>query len=241
VDRAGIHLSRRALRAQLDVLIDGIRVFSWQPGSAGPPRERDLLPWPDVLLPYVRGAARVTVVTRGGRLLLDEECVFDARSASDDGRMRVVDRSGQPLVVDKNGRLQRAFATSASPDTAVLLDHVEATLATLAAVGVDAFVTAGALLGAVRDGHLIGHDTDADIAYASRAVTPAGVALESYRLERVLRRGGVPSRRFSAAEFKLLLPGPSGTTTGIDVRAAFVLGDTLYVAPNVGAPRADET
>lgn len=231
VDTAGIHLSRRALKAPLDVLIDGRRVFTSVPGqnvSADPA----LLAWPEVVLPYVHGSARVTVVTRDGRTLLDEECVLDTAP----GRMRVTDRLGHAQVVDKHGRLQRTFGETGSPDTAALLDQVAAALNTLSESGVDAFLTAGALLGAVRDGHLIGHDSDADVAYLSTAATPGGVAVESYRLQRAFQRDGVATRRFSAAEFKLLLPGPSGATTGIDVRAAWVYDGVLYVAPNVGLP-----
>lgn len=233
VDTAGIRLSRRALTSPLDVLIDGRRVFSFVPGQSNTaPADPGLLPWPEVLVPYVHGSARVTVMTRAGRTLLDEECVLDSAP----GRMRVTDRLGHLQVVDKHGRLQRTFGETGSPDTTALLDQVESALSTLTESGVDAFLTAGALLGAVRDGHLIGHDSDADVAYLSSAATLGGVALESYRLQRVVQRAGLTTRRFSAAEFKLLLPGPSGTTTGVDVRAAWVHDAVLYVAPNVALP-----
>lgn len=236
VDTAGIHLSRRALRSPLDVLVDGRRVFSFVPGHVssrdGSGNDPALLPWPEVVLPFVHGSARVTVRTRDGRVVLDEECVLDSAP----GRMQVMDRLGHPQVVDKHGRLQRTFGESGSPETIALLDQVDAALGLLAAAGVDAYLTAGALLGAVRDGHLIGHDSDADVAYLSRASSLGGVALESYRLQRVFQRDGVVTRRFSAAEFKLLIPGPSGATAGIDVRASWVLDGILYVAPNVGMP-----
>lgn len=237
VDTAGLHLPRRALKSPLDVFVDGRRVFSYVPGTAVAKDNPRLLPWPEAIRKFVHGTARVTVRTRAGRAVIDDEFVLDKAPT----RMRVEDRLGHLQVVDKHGRLQRTFEESGSPDTTAFLDQVEATLAMLEGSGVHAFLTAGALLGAVRDGHLIGHDSDVDVAYLSRARTPAGVALESYRLERRFRQERQSTRRFSAAEFKLLLPGPSGATTGIDVRAAWIFGDMLYVAPNVGVAGAAHT
>ena len=57
-------------------------------------------------------------------------------------------------------------------------------------VGVPAYVAYGTLLGAVRSGRVIGHDTDADVSYLSRFSHPADMATESFRIQRELRRLG---------------------------------------------------
>lgn len=258
VSVAGIRLPRHARSLSLDIEIEGRRIFSSAPNQGDRAHNVELLEWPDALLPYLHGSGRVTVVARSAssapdpahdldrpsrsddsaprarRIIADEECVFD----SSPGRVRVEDHSGRALAVDKYGRMHRTFDTGTPTVTSVLLDDVETALDVLAAGGAAAFLTAGALLGAVRDGRLIGHDSDVDLGYVSAAATPAGVAVESFRLERLFAKRLIDTRRFSAAEFKLLLPGPTGTN-GIDIRAAFVVGDRAYVAPNVElAPEA---
>ena len=57
--------------------------------------------------------------------------------------------------------------------------------------GVPAFICYGTLLGAVRNGKLIGHDNDIDIAYVSEHPHPVDVVREGYRVERVLRDDGL--------------------------------------------------
>lgn len=227
----GIRLPRRARGLTLDVEIEGRRVFSSAPSHADRVDDIRLVEWPDSLRPFLRGAGHIRVVSRDGVTIVDEEYVFDSSTQ----RPRVEDASGRPLAVDKNGRMQHTFDSGGPAEAAVVLDHAEMVLDVLDAAGVPAFLTAGALLGAVRDGHLIAHDCDVDLGYVSTAATPAGVALESYRLQRLFTQRLIETRRFSAAEFKLLLPGPVGTT-GIDIRAAFEIDGTVYVAPNIELP-----
>lgn len=232
VGAGGIRLPRSARGLAVHVEIEGRRVFSSAPSHDDRANNMELLEWPDVLLPYLRGAGHVKVVTGDGTTLVDEEHVFGSSTE----RLRVEDASGRALAVDKGGRLHRTFDTGSPAATAELLDHVETALDVLAGAGVPAFLTAGALLGAVRGGQLIGHDSDVDLGYVSSAATRAGVALESYRLQRLFRDRAIETRRFSAAEFKLLLPTQTGMT-GVDIRAAFVVDGTAYVAPNVELPQ----
>ena len=57
---------------------------------------------------------------------------------------------------------------------------------------VEAFLNFGALLGAIREGGMLGHDSDIDLAYVSPHTSPADVILESYGIERGLRALGWP-------------------------------------------------
>ena len=63
----------------------------------------------------------------------------------------------------------------------------------------------GTLLGAVRNGELIGHDNDIDIAYVSEHPHPVDVVREGYRVERVLRDEGWVVRRGSGARLNVRL------------------------------------
>ena len=59
-------------------------------------------------------------------------------------------------------------------------------LGALQKAGIDAFPAYGTLLGAVREGRLIGHDSDADLGYVSEHTHPVDVVRESFRLQRAL-------------------------------------------------------
>jgi hypothetical protein len=223
--------------AVIDVLFDDRWVWSFQ-------SERDtrvlrpdraatrLAPWPAGLRPFLRGTGHLTVRERAGdQILFHGDHAFD----DTDNRVRVVDDQGRPLIVDKAGDLQCGFAARGQATVDALLDAVQDVLARLTAAGVDAFLAYGALLGAVRDGAFIGHDSDADIAYLSRHTSPVDVARESYSLERVLIEAGYWTWRFSAADFKVIVPDPEGGRA-IDIFAGFVVEDVLYLMPEVAAP-----
>lgn len=233
VDGDGLHLPAE-WDSVLDVLIDDQRVWSISPSrdAASGGRTR-LIPWPHPLRRYLDGVARVTVrehVSR--RVLLDEEFRF----GNADGRVRVVDAAGWPLALDKGGHLQRCFDGGSAAMVGALLDSVEELLAVLRDdCGLPAFISFGALLGAVREGALLGHDSDADVSYLSAYEHPVDVARESYGVERAFHRHGYTTLRFSAADFKVLVSNADGGTLGIDVFGGFVVEDWLYVLPNVRA------
>lgn len=221
--------------AVLDVCFGGQWVWSISPPSrrAAKSPSRDV-PWPPALRPYLDGHARITIREHiSERVLLDEDHWF----GSGDGEVRIVDAAGQPLSLDKNGDLQRAFDTGSAAMVDSLLDNVETLLRDLReACGIDAFVAFGALLGAVREGTLIGHDSDADLAYLSEHTHPLDVARESFHLRRVLRRHGYTISPLSAASFKTLFTDADGDTRAIDVFAGFIVDGDFYLLPAVNAP-----
>jgi SAM-dependent methyltransferase len=214
----------------VDVLFDGRWVWSFHSRRDTEPAGRGRrVPWPECLRPFLRGSARVTVRERfTGTTLFDGDHAFDGS----DARVRIVDDSGRPLIVDKAGDLQCGFAERGQATVDALLDAVEDVLARLAGAGVDAFLAFGALLGAVRDGSFIPHDSDADVGYLSRHHSPVDVARESFALERVMIEAGYWTWRFSAADFKVIVPDPEGGRA-IDIFAGFVVEDTFYLMPEV--------
>ncbi|MGZ4458326.1 MAG: class I SAM-dependent methyltransferase [Nocardioidaceae bacterium] len=227
VGSGGIRLPRDLDRT-LDVLFDGIRVWSFHGTRSG--RRADgavQVDWPPALRPHLDGVAGVTLVTHDDQQPLFSE---DVRFGDGHGRVRVRDTDGHPLSVDKSGRLQRDFSHVGTDLRTEIVDAVEKVLHDLRGrCGVDAYLAYGALLGAVRNGHLIGHDADADVAYLSRWRHPFDLVRESRALSRQLAGLGWRVMRMSGANFKVWLPLPDGRRCGIDVFASFYIGDSFHV------------
>ena len=146
-----------------------------------------------------------------------------------EGSLAVVDPSGHRLSVDKVGHLARSFAdTDEDVREEILVGTARAIRDLQEAAGVDAYLNYGALLGAIREGRMLAHDSDTDLCYLSVHDSPADIVLESYRITRALRARGWNVLRMSGGDVKLLLPLSDGRTCHIDVFAAFHLGDTFY-------------
>lgn len=219
-------------RAALDLELDGRRIWAFVPPRDGRRRGDEwLVPWPSLLQPYLDGQADVVLRDVSTGTPVHESSVA---LGSGEGRIEVVDRHGKPLTVDKGGHLSPAmFADAGDEERARLVEATAEVLAFLADRGHDAFLAYGNLLGAVRDGRLIGHDNDADVALLSRASHPVDVMLESFEAERAFVETGWATHRMSGADFKLLTTMPDGTQVGIDVFSAFYLDGTLHLLPTV--------
>lgn len=197
---------------------------------------RRIARWPVNLRPFLRGTGQVMVRERfGEQVLFVGDVVFD----ESDHRVKIVDGQGRPLIVDKGGDMQCGFSERGEATREALLDAIEDVLAKMRDEGgVDAFLAFGALLGAVRDGHFIPHDSDADVAYLSKHHSPVDVARESFALERIMIRAGYWTWRFSAADFKVIVPDPEGGRA-IDIFTGFVVDGTFYLMPEVHAEDFD--
>lgn len=221
-----------SLEATVDVLLGDQRLWSLDPVRDGGVVDDGLrlVAWPEALRPYLDGKADVRVREHlGGRVLFDRTVGF----GSGEGVVRVVNPQGEPMAVNKWGKLGRPFSTS-SVDTEALLTGTVRLIETLSASSDDpAFLCFGGLLGAVRTGRLIGHDGDLDVGYVSRHTHPADVIAESFRLERAVHRAGWPTRRVSGSEFRALAVQPGGSVTGIDVFGGFYVDDVFYLMPTV--------
>ena len=207
--------------------LDGRYVWSFTPERDGLPALGGVLvPWPGVLRPYLDGSARVVVTdVSGDRAYVDEDVVL----GSGEGRIAVVDQHGHPLSVDKVGHLTRSFEATDEAIREEILAGTERAVADLRdACGVEAYLNYGALLGAVREGRMLAHDSDTDLCYYSRYTTPVDVILESYRVEKTMLRLGWNVLRMSAGDIKLLLPLSDGRMCHIDVFAAFHVAGVFY-------------
>lgn len=177
-----------------------------------------------------RPATRLSGTTRV-RLERDGATLFDSTVAFGGLLEPLVlqDRHGHPLAVDKMGHFTRVFSETDDDVRRQVVESTRKALVDLREEGYDAHLSYGCLLGAVRDGRMIGHDSDADVAYLSPHGSPADVIRESFAMERALRRRGWRVLRMSGADLKLLHPLPDGRNVHIDVFGGFHVGDTFYL------------
>ena len=156
-------------------------------------------------------------------------------------RIRLEDPHGHPLAVNKVGNLTRVFAeTDDAARAEILAGHrAGARRPARRTAGVEAYLNYGCLLGAVREGRMIGTDCDADVCYLSEQTHPADVILESYALERAMLDRGWPTVRMSGGDFKVLLRLADGRTVYVDVFVAFYVDGVFYQLGNrSGSPAA---
>ena len=228
--------SRREL--VLDVLFDGRRIWSLWLHRDGEARGREtFVAWPAGLQRFLDGTTRVSVVVHeSGEVLYDAEHAFGDST----DRIQVVDRAGNPLATDKSGKLVKTFATRSQEHVAPLLDAVQEVLDALGAAGVEAFLAYGTLLGAVREGRLLGHDSDADLGYVSRYDAPVDVMRESFRLQARLAEGGYQTQRYSGAAFKVKVAEADGSIRGLDVFGGFLRDGMLYLMGEIRTPFREE-
>lgn len=227
IDAKGIRLAR-AYDGPLDVLIGGNRVWSFSTGRDAVRSGRSLfVAWPRPLADLLEGHAEVAVVPHNGG-----EPVFSGavRFGDSDAPLRLVDDLGNPLSLDKGGRLQRTFDDFAEDSRAELVDAAHRVLVDLTEkCGVDTYLCYGGLLGAARSGRMIGHDSDLDLAFLSRYTHPFDIIEESRHAERTMASLGWEVASLSSANFKIWVPLPSGKRAGVDVFGSFHIGDRFHI------------
>jgi SAM-dependent methyltransferase len=214
------------------VAFDGRYVWSFRPArDARPSPHGPVVPWPASLRPHLRGRTRVTLADPDGSATwFDAETVFGDRP---DRRLRLEDAHGHPLAVNKVGNLTRVFGeTGAAVRTEILRGTARVLTDLREHGGVEAFLSYGCLLGAVREGRMIGTDCDADVCYVSDRTHPAEVVLESYALERAMLARGWTTVRMSGGDFKVLLRLEDGRTCYVDVFVGFWCDGVYYQLGN---------
>jgi hypothetical protein len=233
----GVHLDERGIRITgslggalddpLDLRLDGHRVWSFRPSRDGIRLGRSLLvPWPTALAELLDGRADVDVVPhRGGDPVFTGSFLF---GASEDPLV-LTDALGNPLSLDRVGRLQRNLEDEAGPARGELIAAAYQVVQDLREhCGLDVFLCQGGLLGAARSGRLVGHDVD--LAFFSAYRHPFDVIRECRSAEATMASQGWQVVRMSAASFKIWVELPSGKRASIDVLACFHIGSTFHLA-----------
>lgn len=203
--------------------VDGQYVWSLTPDRDGHPADRGtMVPWPNVLTRFLNGSATVTIADYDGEVLHEEKVSL----GTGEGVISIVDGSGNPLSVDKVGHLTRSFEATNEGIREEILDGTQRVLADLRdVVGVEAYLNYGALLGAIREGRMLGHDSDTDVCYLSKHTVPADIITESYAIERTMRERGWSVLRMSGGDIKVLHEVSDGRKVHIDIFVAFYVPD----------------
>lgn len=233
VDERGVSLYAVGDRP-VDVCIDGSRVWTFwvlrdTERVAGPLR---LAEWPRPLRRHLNGRSRMEIRdSASGEVHYDEVVAL----GDSDGPIRVRDRRGVELGIDKSGKLVSTFGGRSERNIESLIEATGSAIEALRSAGVEPFLAYGTLLGAVREGTVLAHDSDADLGYVSTCTSPVDVVRESFRIQRELARQGWRTSRYSGAAFKIFVT-EADVTRGLDVFGGFFDGDRLYLLGEIGAP-----
>lgn len=222
----------------LDVLFDERRIWSfWLPRDAVARDDGWFVEWPSALRRFLHGRTRLQVVRHVDQeVVFDEEVSLGEPPADGPDRIAVVNERGLPLGIDKSLRLAQTFDTRSAEHVAPLLDSIEEVLGALRKAGIEPFIAYGTLLGAVRGGKLIGHDSDADLGYVSRHQHPVDVVRESFDLQRALAEMGYRITRYSGAAFKVDVEEADGSIRGLDVFGGFLGEGNLHLMGEIRTP-----
>jgi SAM-dependent methyltransferase len=208
--------------------MDGQRVWSFGTTSGQP--DVTFVAWPKRLVRRLDGTAEVRVVAGGEELFADT-----VSFGSGEGRPRFVDKNGIPVFIDKWGLVQRPFEgrrESGVVDT--MVDMARRVLQVMRDdCGIEGWLSFGTLLGAARDGRVIGHDSDIDLNYLSEKQTPAEMAVELWDIGRALRRAGLEVQHRSASFVTVRFPVPDGGQGNLDVYTCFYIEDRLHETATV--------
>ncbi len=235
VDDDGIRLLSTADHP-IDVCLDGRRVWTfWSlrdtDGTAAVLRH---VAWPATLARHLHGRARVVLRDSATeQVFWDREQVLG--EVDDDSRIEVRNPQGVELGIDKSGKLVPTFAGRSGSDIASLVEATASVIEALRGAGVEPFLAYGTLLGAVREGAVLGHDSDADLGYVSAFTDPVDVSRESFAVQRALAARGWRTSRYSGAAFKVLVT-EADVTRGLDVFGGFLDGGRLHLMGEIGEP-----
>lgn len=234
VDDTGIGLLAVADRP-VDLSIDGRRIWTfWTRRDTDPvglirsPLRH--VPWPAPLVRHLNGQARISISDSATqRVHFDRTLSLGEGS----GPISVTNEQGVELGFDKSGKLVPTFAGRSRGDIDALVDAAEAVIGALRGVGLEPFLAYGTLLGAIREGKVLGHDSDADLGYVSTFTTPFDVARESFRVQRELNRQGWSTARYSGGAFRVdVIRGDS--KIGLDVFGGFFDAGRLHLMGEIG-------
>ncbi|SDG09369.1 class I SAM-dependent methyltransferase [Klenkia brasiliensis] len=201
-------------------------------------------PWPDALREHLTGTTEVGLVAEAARAGARPDAEVAAPFSPDGSPepLEVTDLHGRRMVVNKWGRLGHAIVDAPPGMVDRMLDSTDRVRALVQGVlGDRVYVTGGTLLGPVREGRLLPHDDDADLAYLSRHEHPLDVTLEAFELGRVLRAAGLQVLRLSVGHLQVVVDHEGAPDHYVDVFTGFLLDGVWHQPFAIRAPaREDE-
>lgn len=231
LDDHGMRLPAQ-LGGSYDLYFDEQYVWSFTPGPGDETEGGYYVRWPTAMKFWLNGSATVTL-REGDKVLFED----DVTLGSGEGRIAFIDDKGIPVMIDKWGLLQRPFSGRGQGVVEQMVDITEEIIAVLEReLGIQAWLAFGSLLGAAREGKVIGHDSDVDLAYLSHQDSLVGLNREMFEITRVLRRAGMRVMNKSGSFVTVLFTAPDGAVGSIDVYSTFHLDGLLYETATVRAP-----
>ncbi|WP_309108940.1 methyltransferase domain-containing protein [Arthrobacter sp.] len=222
----------------LSVSLANRRIWTFRPSDGDVLEDRLTVRWPAALVPRLSGSANLLLLQDGIPVCGPTRVHFD-----DSGNEFALTEPGTgiPQVINKWGRVGRSFE---GRDPALIQDVLGATEDLIQLVkrraGLDLFITGGTLLGPIRDGRIMPHDDDADLAYLSAHSNPSDIALESFRLEDILQAEGHETVRHSAGHLQIMFPGAAlEDRFYVDIFTYFIIGGWLHGTFHAREPERD--
>lgn len=195
-----------------------------------------MVPWPAPLALRLRGTAESRVLDAATGEVLWSGTVQWPGSGSPD----LTDHEGRQLVVNKWGLLRPSFEYRDTDIRERVAASAAEVLAVLEEAGFASFIVGGTLLGAVRDGVIMPHDDDADIAYLSTHEHPSDLVLENDQIRRLLEGRGYRVLRHSWAHLQVLAGGSGTVDYYVDVFTAFYKNGQFHEPIHVRAPGLED-
>lgn len=222
----GIRLERGFV-GSLDVLFDGWRAWSV---AIEEPHPGDVpVPWPRRLAAKLDGTSVVSIVHEGAEVH-SAEVAFGSGA----GRVRITDRHGNLVFIDKWGLTQRPFSSRREAGAVEAMTAMaERVLDVMRECGFEGWISFGTLLGAARGGKVIGHDSDIDLCFLSEKQTPAEMAVELWDIARALQDAGIKVKHKTASFITVTYTAPDGGEDGIDIYTCFYVDDLLHETATV--------
>ena len=235
VDEAGIEVIASGEDRVVDVLFDDRRIWSFwlRRDTHLLPNGHRRAPWPDRMRRFLDGRTHLVVREHvAEKVHFDEELVL----GTGEGRIAFVNKRGLEISLDKSGRFSPTFSVRSEEQLVPLLDAMDVVIEMLHDLGIEAFPAYGTLLGAVREGTFLGHDSDADLGYVSSYATPAEMIRESFELQRQVTERGFATHRYSGGAFRIDVAEADGSVRGLDLFGGFFDAGRLYLLGEVGVP-----
>lgn len=201
-DGVRVHRQHSDSLCSLDVFFHERRIWSFlfNPEDAS----NGWYPWPSQLAKRLYGSAEVSVRDSA----TDEQHVSGRLKFDKTPRtFRLDDSMGRPLMVNKWMRLAPMLADGSTIDKRdELVEILAKTRDALHSLGYQAFAVGGTVLGPYRDGDLLPHDDDGDLAVYFDTSDPVDVARGILNLQRQLRALGYRVRPHSHAHLQVYPP-----------------------------------